>query len=525
MKTLKITLLIMVLGLTNLFSQQLKSKVELSKPYPVIDAKSKIYFKIGNSIMTMKDNTLQMFNIDKMNLANIGEYELPKKAVFDYVDEINDKIYMFYDLYDKENETEQLFYKAFNSDLGKFEPDGHLLFKVKGKVSGTLVSSGFYSYETINKFDFEVANDESKLLIKYRVKPEIKDDSKNNDVIGVYVYNSDMTKIFGKEVAMPYTEKKMDNLDYSIDVDGNVYILTRIYNDETTKLEKDDKPNFHLEILKIDGTSGTVTKTPINLGDKYVKQLSVFECTAEYMICLGLSSKDIKSDPDGIVVFKILKGGALSDITYYKIPLEVINMYETDKSQEKNEKKEDEAEFSNLYLDHLIIQDDGSIVVVGEKYYSVCHTTYSNGRSYTTCTYHYDDILITKIDKSGQLAWMKKLPKRQTSGKGQGGLSYKYMEGEGCHYLLYLDNVKNMNLPLNKRPAQHVDGKGGYLTAYKVQDSDGKTEKISILNMDNVKGIELFQFAVNRIIPVTLNSFIFEAYKKQKEDVLVKVTF
>ena len=120
---------------------------------------------------------------------------------------------------------------------------------------------------------------------------------------------------------------------------------------------------------------------------------------------------------------------------------------------------------------------------------------------------------------------MKKLPKRQKGKAGQGGMSFKYMAGEGCHYLLFLDNVKNMNLPLNQRPELHADGHGGYLTAYKIQDSDGKTEKVSILDLTNIKGIEGFQFSVDRIIPISLNSFVFETYKKQKEDMLVKVTF
>lgn len=504
---------------------QQKPKVEVSKPYPVVDATSKQYLKSEQNILALKDNTLQLLGTEKMNLASISEFELPKKAEIEKLCKINDKFVLFYSLWDKENEMEQLFYKYVKN--GKLEGDGTLLIKVKGKISGDLAVGGFYSYRVVNKFNFQFSNKDSKLLIKYRIKPEERDDSKNNDIIGFNVFDSDLKKIWTKEVKMPYTEKKMDNLDYAVDGEGNVYILARIYNDESTKLEVDDKLNFHLEILRVEANSGTINKTPINLEDKFVYQLSLYECTSEYMICAGLTSKNIHFDADGLVVFKIMKDGALSEKSYYKIPLEVLNQYETERKQIKNEKKEEEdkSEFQNLLLQNLIVEADGSIILVGEQYYVTTHTTYSNGKSYTTYTYHYNDMLMTKIDKSGQLAWMKKLPKRQQGAAGQGSMSYKYMEGDGCHYLLFLDNVKNMHLELNKRPSTHADGKGGYLTAYKIQDSDGRTEKISILNIDDIKDIALYQFSVDRIIPITLNSFIFEAYKKQKEDVLVKVTF
>lgn len=178
-----------------------------------------------------------------------------------------------------------------------------------------------------------------------------------------------------------------------------------------------------------------------------------------------------------------------------------------------------------LQLRQIIIQNDGSLLIVGEQYY--IETKVSVGYQYSNVQiiYHFNSILVTKIDNLGQLAWMKKLPKQQKGMTGMSGMSYKYMAGEGCHYFLYLDNVKNMKLEADKSAKQHINGLGGYLTAYKLNDADGDVSKISILNTKNVNGIEIFQFSINRLIPISLHSFIFEVYKKQKEDMLVKVTF
>lgn len=529
MKNIFITFLFVCISFTIAFSQQ-KAKIEISKPYPVVDAKTKIYLRNDENILALKDNTVQLLGIDKMNLAKISEFSLPKGAEFEEICEFDGKHILFYSLWDKQNETEQLFYKEINIEKGNINDEGKLLFKVKGKVTGLLLAGGFYSYRVVNKFNFQYSFADSKLMIQYRLKPEERKDELNYDIIGFYVLGKGMEKAWSKEIKMPYTEKKMDNLDYSVDAQGNAYILAKIFDDNTTKNKtKDDKPNYHLELLRIEKESGTITKTPISMAGKFISKLWIYESTEDYMICTGFTNKGIDvDDADGITLFKISKDGAISDMKNYPIPLDILNQYVSEKTKKRNEKKEkdDKAEFQELELRQLRVQADGSIIIVGEQHYIVAHTSYSNGRSYTYYTYHYNDMLITKIDKSGELAWMKKLPKRQTGKAGIGGMSYSYMLGDGCHYLMFLDNVKNMDLTVNDFPDGHTDGAGGYLTAYKVNDGDGKVSKISILDTRNVKDdLEIFQFAVNRIIPISLNSFIFESYKKKKEDILIKVTF
>jgi hypothetical protein len=514
-------LIIACLIISFIASAQQKPKVELSKPYPVVDAKSKEYLKFGDDIVTVKDNIIQVFGANDMKLKSTNEFTLPKNAVIENIQVLKDKLVMFYSLWDKENKTEQLFCTYIKN--GKLDGDGKILFKVSGKVTGDLSASGFYSFEVVNKFKFQYSSLGDNLLIYYRVKPEIKSDDVNFDVIGMNVYDSNLSGLWAKEVKMPYTEKKMDNIDYSVDNEGNVYILTRIYNDETTRLEVDDKPNFRLEIIKAEANSGIVTKTPIALDEKFVRDLSLFECTDEYMICTGFTRKSLKSGSDGIVVFKILKGGGLSEKKYYFIPLEIVNQYETERTQARNKKKTDEdaADFLNLRMESLVVQKDGSIIMIGEqKYIQVVRT--KNGYTYI---YWFCDMLFTKINADGSLAYMKKLPKKQKGNNQYEQLSYKYMPGNGCHYVLFMDNNKNVNLDLNSSPAVHVNGFGGFLTAYKVNDSDGQTERISILDIKDVKGMELYQFAMGRILPINTNTFIFEAYKKQKEDVMVRVTF
>ena len=80
-----------------------------------------------------------------------------------------------------------------------------------------------------------------------------------------------------------------------------------------------------------------------------------------------------------------------------------------------------------------------------------------------------------------------------------------------------------MRLTENDYPSQYNVGSGGFLTMYSVNDQSGSVKKNSILNTLNVKGVKLFQLDPDRIQKTSPNSFVFEAYKKKKEDILIKV--
>lgn len=138
-------------------------------------------------------------------------------------------------------------------------------------------------------------------------------------------------------------------------------------------------------------------------------------------------------------------------------------------------------------------------------------------------SYHYGDILVTKIAADGSLSFMRKIPKRQRGWDGLGGLSFKYFFANNSHYFVYLDNVKNIGLPEEKLPAQHIDKKGGYLTSVKITDADGTLTKGSILNAKEVDDFKIYQFSTTRIVKTSENSFMFEAYKKAKEDIMIRV--
>ena len=114
---------------------------------------------------------------------------------------------------------------------------------------------------------------------------------------------------------------------------------------------------------------------------------------------------------------------------------------------------------------------------------------------------------------------MKKIPKKQSGGFGKGDMSYKYFNANGNHYFVYLDNVDNINLPLDKEPAWYSND----LTAVKISDVDGALTKRTIINSHDTEGFKIYQFSTDKIVKTSENSFLLEVYKKKKEDIMIKV--
>lgn len=498
----------------------------VSPPYRVVDAESKYYFYQDDQIMMVKIRgrriTIQKFSARSMKFLKIKVHEdMPKGYVLESLRKVGDHYYLFYSLWDRANEMEQLFHREIDFDAGSFRGAGKRLIKIKGKLSG-FFSGGMWSMGVTDKFSFNVSFDETRLLIQYRRKPLIRDDSKNYDVIGFNVFDPDLEELWSEEVKMPYTEAQMNNLDYSVDAEGNAYILASVFNGTS-------RTTSHIELLRIEHGTGDIEATEIKVGTMFIKNIWLYEGPLDYMVCAGFYSKIRSSNnADGIFLSKVGKDGEVYDVAKYEIPLSVLKQYTSARTQRKTSKKDkrNKAEFDELELRNLIIGDDGSIVMVGEQYYVLTHTTYSSdGKSRTYYTYHYNDMLITKIDPDGELAWMKKLPKRQTGRKGRGGMGYKYLydEKSDSHYLLFLDNFKNMELALDKVPANHADGAGGFLTAYKINGEDGAVTKASIFNVKDVNGTAVYQFQTGRIFSTEPGQIMVEVYKKKKEDVMIKI--
>lgn len=413
----------------------------------------------------------------KLHLKGENEVDLnklPKSYRSELITQIGREYYWFFSTWDKGEDRESLYAQEIDPQAGKMKGSAR-------EIASTTKLANFFGD---SKWNFFYSFDQSKILVEYRKKPERRNDNKSNDVIGFQVYDDQMTKLWGREIRMPYTEAKMDNEDFSVDSRGNIYMLAKVYDEKRGDRKR---PNYHFEILKWTKEHEEVDIIPFKFTDKFVNSAYITEDGNGNIVIGGYYTKRRNSgSTDGIFLLKLDDNNEMNNVMkgIYPFPVNVMKQYESARTQRRMERKEEkgEVEDANLNLRSVVMKADGSIQVIGEESYSVT-TTYYNGRtSYTRTLYYYNDIMVMEIGSDGEMKWVKKVPKAQVGSAGRGGMSFKNFNYNGDTYFFFMDHKKNLDIQKDEAPSAHSDGAGGILMAVKI-DADGNMKKDSIFDV------------------------------------------
>jgi hypothetical protein len=203
--------------------------------------------------------------------------------------------------------------------------------------------------------------------------------------------------------------------------------------------------------------------------------LGKYSIKGTYYISIDPNSKQIKTQ------------------NYKEFSLETILENLTEKQQnqlEKNIEKGKDVEMYDFDIRSIIIREEGGAVLVGEQYLVNAITTYttvmsgntSTRQSTTTYYYYYNDIIVVNINKEGQIEWVHKIPKRQSSVNDNGYLSsYAMSIVKDKLYFLFNDNEKNLEEETIKsnKFVSSLGGKGSVVVLAEVS-LDGNIKKETI---------------------------------------------
>ena len=511
-----------------LFGQTLSSdfKVTMAKPFQVVDAASKEYISLDNGF-TISAKThgekviLQKFDVNGMEEVERKEYEdLEKYAKFQDLIRVKDRVYYIYEAFNKKYDNFTVYCREIDTETLKFN-ETKKLFKTKKEV---IAPGNFWMTRNPNtKFSVTSSFDASKIMIYYRTKPESRNDKTNYDRLGFHVFDDLMDPIWGDEVKMPHTEANMNNLCYAVSKKGTAYMLARVNKTESfdlitvnaeglenQKLEVKDGlifDEFHL----IESPNGNVIAAGYYANGRDFKG--------------GWGTAALSININGLYLFEIDQEGIIIREKEFPFSLELINKYASERSKSKATKREADgnAGINDLKIQETILNEDGSLVVIGE-------VTYAREEFFgpqQVMVTHHGDMIITKIDENGEIAWQDKLPKNQACKSAEtwnvASLGMSYIKGDGAHYVIFADNRKNADLSINEAAEPHKGGYGGFLSAYKINDSDGTVEKHLILDLSDIDGQKAYQFRVSRIFEAEDGTFLMEIYIKGKKDSIVKM--
>jgi hypothetical protein len=389
---------------------------------------------------------------------------------------VKNDFYFLYSTWHRKEEQEQLWALPLDKKTFKL-----------GSKPIKLAESGRLALNT-GKYHFDYSADSTMMLMTDRLKPTERRDRFNKDIIGFYLFDSQMKSLYSHQIEMPYTEADMDILDKEIDSKGNIYLLAQVkLNNSVDGETKENRGLYRYELMRVNQKDNVMQAIKIGLDGKFTNDVVLSEDLKHDIIITGYYSSRKGGGSDGAYIIRMEYDDKNSvkklNTTYCEFPKQVLQAYESERTKRKMEEKEkdDKLEASNLNLRKVVFGIDGSVTIIGEEYYVVQHTYYNGRTTTTTYTYYYNDILVLKADKDGKTVWCCKIPKYQ-KGAGTADLGFHHHTYKGDNYFFYLDNAKNANLSLNETPAQHMAGRGGFLTAVKI-DAEGKMSKQSIFDI------------------------------------------
>lgn len=479
-----------------------------SKPYKTYTGNFLLYFQSGNEMLGFKRDgdvfILQKYDLKTLVQTGINTYkDMPDEYEIESVRAFNKRYYFFYSIVDKGKKTATLYCREINFNTGAFISPGNVFITVQSELRGS-----FYIYNSLN---------DEKLMVRYTLLKTHMNDDVNHQTLGFHVYDKNLKPVWKTESELPYAEKYIQKLSQAVDSNGDVYYLIRLYDKETSDLygKDSEKAEHKLEMLKIGKETKKYKSSKVELPSGALLDINLVETATNEMVCVGLYNQKSDRIPS-FFVSKINKDGSMGRERSYDIPVSITSLYE----DKRDKTIRPDKEIPNLAeLNHLgctVIKKDtitGDLFIVAECINEEYVDEYLLS--------HYDDLIALRIDVQGQMKWMQRLPKRPfTHGSAY---SFTLISKAKNDYIVFLDHEENKNLKINEITAKRLKSKETVLTAYKINKASGHTEKIILLDSKLVNGKQIYRITSERVLEASDTELIFEAYKKDNEDVLIKI--
>ena len=347
------------------------------------------------------------------NLKLIKEYEYEvkqkkgDKKTYGYILGIimnNQQINMIEYVYDK---TEKAFIcNSLTSNISDFNFTSKELFRIG---SEQVQKGGWFStsgYDNDSGASMIINEDKTA----FAVTVDIKD--KDAETHKIFLFDNALNKKIDHTFKRDIKDKKFVYENIDVSKDGNtLYLLGKVRTEEVKK--KKDGGRYQYELTRITNDS---EKTQVfDTDDHFAASLKtiVFQ---DRLTCIGFYSDRNDNRYKGISYFEL-------DPVTLDIRKSKFNPF-TEQFMIDKYGKDKDKELKNLSFRKIIILSNGDIVFNAEEFYIITNYVTTPNGSYTTTTYHYDDIVTARIAATGDIVWARNINKRQATGGDSSYISY-----------------------------------------------------------------------------------------------------
>jgi hypothetical protein len=368
--------------------------------------------------------------------------EVKKKFVSAFI--LKDKLYLRFGAYDKKHKTAYGLIDEYDSASLQFSKN------VSTESNSVEGAKGVYWYgigasrafTELSEAGFFVSG-EKNYVVDYASRFD-KDKSANENIT-MRVYDANMDLAWEKEFEIPYNNELFRIDRVIVDENGNTHLLGKEYFEKVKSFKK-GKSNFKYHVLSFMNKGVEIKDNSLEMDNFAITDAAIGITSEGFLVASGFYGTKSMNSIDGSFSIKM-------DIKTHKVLFsnrkefgkEFIQMGMTDREIKKSNKKEDKGEdleMPNFDLDRFVLMPDGGWLLMAEQFYVTTQTITTSGPNGSTSTrtityFHYDDIILVKMNASGDIEWNAKIAKTQYSAGVTSHLSYSWFYCEGKVYIVY----------------------------------------------------------------------------------------
>ena len=322
---------------------------------------------------------------------------------------------------------------------------------------------------------------------------------KNSNSYNIHLFDAETLSLIYTKSYYSNPDQFYTSSDMVVDNDGVIFNIGKEYA-KGRRERKNDKANYSYVLCKIDETTvnfGTIELTE----DEYIQNLNM-SFYQDKLRLIGYYSQDKVFGIKGVSDFKVDKNTlTVSNKKKEELPLTVFeDLYGYRKAGNKKN-----SELTSFDLDYILEDDEGNTFLIAEEFYitQTYVSTGMNGGGYMMTTYHYDDILITKLDANGKLVWGRSIFKRSNMPSYNAFLNNNKVHivlNSGKNLLEKNDGRLKVSKGFLESTALYVFlyDKDGNVVHEKIQDNKGKTKYIPFKGNYNDGKFLMYNHSANK---------------------------
>ncbi len=396
---------------------------------------------------------------------------------------MNGKFLVFSSFYSKQKQK-QFAYVQTISEAGILNPDSRIIDSISAdgkRNAGT--------------FNFELSADKSHVLVFHSEPVDLYPFER----FSCKMLDENLTGLWTKSFELPYKDKQFHITKFCIDKEGNVFILANI-NKNKENIER-RKPAYNFSIFAYFYKQDQLKEYTIDLGDKFISDITFNITPTEDLICAGFYSKNSFTSQAGTFFLKIDQATKeVSQRNVREFDKDFLMEFMSDRKVEKGK------ELYNFDIDHLLLREDGSAVMVAEQYFMDVVSYYNPASRMYNYTYHYyyNDIIVVGFDAKGQISLLKKISKYQhTVNDGGPYSSYVLVDGGEMLHFIYNDSPDNVHRSESEIGHGHLSNMGNPGRSVVVMvsmDMKGNTQRTQLSDNHSKRNNCWFQPKMNKKI-------------------------